>query len=99
MWETWVRSLGWEDPLNNSYPLQYSCLENSTDKGAWQALVHGVAKELLRHHLVNKTTICTTLDFLYLLICGHIGCFHVLVVENNATVNVGVCVSFQISEL
>ena len=24
--------------------LQYSCLENSMDKGAWQATVHGVAK-------------------------------------------------------
>ena len=24
--------------------LQYSCLENPTDRGAWQALVHGVAK-------------------------------------------------------
>ena len=28
----------------NSYPLQYSCLENSMDRGAWQAPVHGVAK-------------------------------------------------------
>ena len=25
-------------------PLQYSCLENPTDGGAWQAAVHGVAK-------------------------------------------------------
>ena len=28
----------------NGNPLQYSCLENSKDTGAWQALVHGVAK-------------------------------------------------------
>ena len=28
----------------NSYPLQYSCLENSMDRGAWRATVHGVAK-------------------------------------------------------
>ena len=28
----------------NSYPLQYSCLENSMDKGIWQAMVHGLAK-------------------------------------------------------
>ena len=28
----------------NGYPLQYSCLENSTDRGAWWATVHGVAK-------------------------------------------------------
>ena len=26
----------------NGYPLQYSCLENSMDRGAWQALDHGV---------------------------------------------------------
>ena len=25
-------------------PLQYSCLENPMDRGAWQATVHGVAK-------------------------------------------------------
>ena len=28
----------------SSYPLQYSCLENSMDIGAWQATAHGVAK-------------------------------------------------------
>ena len=27
-------------------PLQYSCLENSMDRGAWQAMVHRVNKEL-----------------------------------------------------
>ena len=27
-------------------PLQYSCLENPTDRGAWQATVHGVAQSL-----------------------------------------------------
>ena len=28
----------------NGSPLQYSCLENATDRGAWQAAVHGVTK-------------------------------------------------------
>ena len=28
----------------NGNPLQYSCLENSMDRGAWQAIVHSVAK-------------------------------------------------------
>ena len=28
----------------NGYPLQYSCLENSMDRGAWWVTVHGVAK-------------------------------------------------------
>ena len=28
----------------NGNPLQYSCLENLTDGGAWQAIIHGVTK-------------------------------------------------------
>ena len=46
MQETWLRSLGQEDPLEKGkgYSLQYSCLENSMDRGAWWATVHGVAK-------------------------------------------------------
>ena len=28
----------------NGNPLKYSCLENSIDRGAWRAIVHGVAK-------------------------------------------------------
>ena len=44
--ETRVRSLGWEDSpgVGSGHTLQYSCLNNSTDGGAWQATVHGVAK-------------------------------------------------------
>ena len=36
-WEMWVRLLGWEDPLQkeNRNPLQYSCLKNPMDRGAW----------------------------------------------------------------
>ena len=30
----------------NGNPLQYSCLENSMDRGAWRAAVHGASKEL-----------------------------------------------------
>ena len=37
MRETWVRSLGWEDPLGEGkgYPLQHSGLENSMDYSPW----------------------------------------------------------------
>ena len=31
----------------NGYPLQYSCLENPKDRGAWWIAVHGVAKSQL----------------------------------------------------
>ena len=46
MLETWVRSLGREDPpgAGNGNPLQYPCLETLMDRGAWWAAVHGVAK-------------------------------------------------------
>ena len=45
-WETRVRSLGQEDPLKKDMAtqLQYSCLENSKDRGAWWATVQGVSK-------------------------------------------------------
>ena len=44
--ETQVQSLGGEDLTGegNGNPLQYSCLENSMNRGAWQATVHGVTK-------------------------------------------------------
>ena len=37
---------GWEDPLEKEMatPLQYSCLGNPMDRGAWWAAVHGVAE-------------------------------------------------------
>ena len=46
MQETPVGFLGWEDLLEKgkSYPLQYSCLENPMNRGAWQATVHGVTR-------------------------------------------------------
>ena len=32
----------------NDHPLQYACLGNPMDRGAWQATVHGVAKSQTR---------------------------------------------------
>ena len=44
--DTWVQSLGWEDPLEKE---GVSCLENSMDRGAWQDTVHGVTKTTNTH--------------------------------------------------
>ena len=46
MWETWVRSLGWEDPLEKGMITQSNILawRIPMDRGAWQATAHGVAK-------------------------------------------------------
>ena len=40
------------DGEGNGNPLQYSCLENAMDRGAWWAIVHGVAR--VRHDLATK---------------------------------------------
>ena len=41
-----IPGLGRSPGGGQSNPLQYSCLENSMDRGAWQATVHGVTKSL-----------------------------------------------------
>ena len=47
MWETWARSLGWEDSLEEGMATRScSCLEIPVERGAWQAIVHGVTKQL-----------------------------------------------------
>ena len=43
--DPWVGTIPWRRHGN---PLQYSCLENPTDRGAWQATVHGVAQSWTR---------------------------------------------------
>ena len=40
-----IPGLGRSPEEGNGNSLQYSCLENSMDRGAWQATVHGDAKE------------------------------------------------------
>ena len=41
----------------NSNPLQYSCLGNPMDRGAWWATVHGVEKELVMTYQLNNNNI------------------------------------------
>ena len=46
MWETWVQSLGWEDPLEAGMTTHSSILawRIPSDRGAWWVTDHGVAK-------------------------------------------------------
>ena len=50
MWETWVRSLGWKDPVEEGMATYSSILawRITIDRGAWWATVHGVAKSRTR---------------------------------------------------
>ena len=43
-----IPGLGRSPGEGNGKPLQYSCLENPMDRGAWWAIVHGVAKSQIR---------------------------------------------------
>ena len=41
-----IPGLGRSPGEGNGNPFQYSCLEKSMNRGAWQAIIHGVSKEL-----------------------------------------------------
>ena len=47
MWETWVQSLGWEDPLEKGMATHSSILawRIPMGKGAWWAAVYGVTSD------------------------------------------------------
>ena len=47
-----IPGLGRSPGEENGNPLQYSCLENPMDRGAWQATVHGVTR--VGHELITK---------------------------------------------
>ena len=55
IWETLVRSLGWEDPLEMGMATHSSILarKNPLERGAWWATVHGVAKSDMTEQLTH----------------------------------------------
>ena len=58
-----IPGLGRSPGEGKGYPLQYSCLGNPMDRGAWQATVHRVSKESDVTRLNNSTVMRSTLRF------------------------------------
>ena len=54
-----IPGLGRSPREGNGYPLQYSCLENSTVRGAWEATVQGVTKSWIQLSNFHSLTVCT----------------------------------------
>ena len=51
-----IPGLGRAPREGNGNPLQYSCLKNPMDRGAWQATVHGVTKSLTQLKQLSRHT-------------------------------------------
>ena len=73
MQETWVQSLGQENPLEKEMALQYPCLENPMDRGVGWAAVHRVPKSLAQlsdyhFHFLFKVLILSKPHFPYLVV-------------------------------
>ena len=90
----------------NGNPLQYSCLENSMDGGAWWATVHGVAnsRTRLRDWAISLSLFMAEqhsvvyMHHIFLMhssVDGHLGCLHVLATVNSAAEH-GMHISFWI---
>ena len=69
-----IPGLGRSPGEGNGKPLQYSCLEKSMDRGAWQATAHGVA-EL---NMTERLTCHFSSFFIHLSADGHLSCFYIL---------------------
>ena len=55
--DPWVEEISRE---GNGLPLQYSCLENPVDRGAWWATVHGVTESDTTERLLHIVSVTTT---------------------------------------
>ena len=58
MWETWVQSLGWEDPLEKGMATHSGILawRIPMDRGAWRATVHEVTESKMTEQLSIGST-------------------------------------------
>ena len=72
----------WSSGEGNGNPLQYSCREIPMDKGAWQAIVHGVAKSQTQLRQLSTVELYVSL---FCIIQVSYKCYHTFIFkkENN----------------
>ena len=78
MWETWVQSLGWEDPLEEAVnPLQYSCLANPHGQRSLASYRPWGCKELDMTERLNtaRHTLCLLVGVEGESTCGQMSAF------------------------
>ena len=59
-----IPGLGRSPGGGNGNPIQYSCLGNPMDRGAWRATVHGVTKESDMTEQLSTQDICINISYL-----------------------------------
>ena len=63
----------WNNPPSSGNPLQYCCLRNPMNRGAWQATVHGVTESDTPWQLNNGICVYHTF-FIHSSVDAHLGC-------------------------
>ena len=58
-----IPGLGRYPGVGNGNPLQYFCLENTIDREAWQAAVHGLTESDMTEHNIHTRVIITNIYF------------------------------------
>ena len=61
--DPWIGKILWENRVGSGNLLKYSCLENSMDRWAWQATVHGVTKSWTQLSTCTHNLPCSRLHF------------------------------------
>ena len=67
--DPWVGKIPWRKKWQSTPVLQYSCLENPTDRGVWWATVHRVTRsriQLSMHTHICSTSVLTSFFFFFL---------------------------------
>ena len=99
MQETWVRFLGWGDPLEKKKATHSVFLPGKShgQRSLVDYIVYGVAKESDRTERLKQQQqqhthihIYTTHFFIHLSVDRYLGCIHILAIVNTAAVNTGV---------